>query len=403
MKENLLDIWSSKMKEYVWRHGLINQSPYSDIERIKENLLFFFGAKIFEYEKIFPLSDQLYALLSSSRLSSLFKLAEVSSTIDFYRKNPTRELLPLHGNRRKLSYDEIQGRFFELFINKILIENKFTTNTVDLYKDDKNISHPIDISIEFQKTKYLIECYKVGNPKKQLFSKLINDIIKYSLKFSQNLRPVEMFSGYFIFKTEPITPDIIQHSSIVFKKALSEYFAGFRDQLSRVTKLDYQFENSFIQLKLFSNFVSSNFDLAHIQDKKTNSLIFRTIVEGETYGNVTLDFSPMISHKSYKEHLIDKIRDKKRQHKDSPIKNKLIIVEFENIKDNNLYQGSIPITKNEVNQFNFNKLIDINTSIIFWIKTIDSSRYTTSIGIAAYSSFNKDLKTKLLNLKINWK
>jgi hypothetical protein len=92
-----------------------------------------------------------------------------------------------------------------------------------------------------------------------------------------------------------------------------------------------------------------------------------------------------------------------RQHKDSPIKNKLIIVEFENIKDNNLYQGSIPITKNEVNQLNFNKLIDMNTSIIFWIKTIESSRYTTSIGIAALPSFNKELKSKLLNVKINWK
>jgi hypothetical protein len=208
-----------------------------------------------------------------------------------------------------------------------------------------------------------------------------------------------MFSGYFIFKTEPITPDIIQHSSIVFKKAIS----GFRDQLSRVTKLDYQFENSFIQLKLFSNFVSSNFDLEHIQNIKTNSLIFRTILEGELYGNVTLDFSPTIAHISYKEHIIDKIRDKKRQHKDSPIKNKLIIVEFENIKDNNLYQGSIPITKNEVNQFNFNRLIDMNTSIIFWIKTIESSRYTIIIGIAALPSFNRELKSKLLNLKINWR
>ncbi len=402
MKENLLDIWSSKMKEYVWRHGLINKSPYSDIERIKENLLFFFGIKNFEYEKIFPYSDQFYALLSSSRLSSLFKLAEISSTIDFYKQNPTIELLLLHGNKRKLSYDEIQGRLFELFINKILLENKFTTNIMDLYKDDRNISHPIDVSIEFQKTKYLIECYKVANPQKQLFSKLINDIIKYSSKFSKNLRPVEMFSGYLLFKTEPLTPDIIQHSFIVFKKALNEFFAGFRNQQNKVTKLDYQFENSFIQLKLFSNFVSSNFDLEHIKDLKTNSLIFRTIAEGELYGNVTLDFSPIIAHKSYKEHKINKIKDKKRQHKSSPIKNKLIIVEFENIKDNNLYQGSIPITKNEVDQFNFNKLIDLNTSIIFWIKTIASSRYTTSIGIAALPSFNRELKSKLLNLKINW-
>jgi hypothetical protein len=86
---------------------------------------------------------------------------------------------------------------------------------------------------------------------------------------------------------------------------------------------------------------------------------------------------------------VDKILCKKRQHKNSPIKNKINVVEFENILDNKLYQGSLPITKQDVAKLNYSDLINEESSILFWIKKIVSSKYTTNVGLADHSSFNK--------------
>lgn len=401
MVENLLDIWISDIKRYTWKHGLITISPFSDIDRIKENLVFFFGQNKFEYEIFSPIPDQIYALLTTPKLSSLYKLAEISSTIDYYRKHSESQLLSLHGNKKKLSYDEIQGRFFELYINKILVDNKFNPSIKDQYTDSKNNDHPIDISFIFRDIKYLVECYKVSNPKRNLYVKLINDINKHAFKASKSARFFEMFSGYYVFTSKTITPDIIHRASETFKIAINQYFSEFKDNSNPKIRLDYQFENEDYQFKLFSNYVSANFNLENVTNSSSNSLVFKCVDIGPN-GRVSLDFKPALTHLDIDTQIIDKIRNKKRQHKNSPIKNKLIIIEFENIKDNNLYQGSVPISPYDIKNFNFSKLIDSNTTIVFWLKTIESTKYLTNIGIIDHPNFDKNLKTRLLNLKINW-
>jgi hypothetical protein len=402
MKENLLEEWSSKMKEFVWRNGLISTSPFADIDKIKDNLLFFFSKKAFEYDHDLPKTDQMYSLIYTPRTSSLYKLAEIANTIAFYRTLPNFNVLDIHGKKRKLTYDELQGKIFELFINKVFINNGLHSDIRSTYTDSTNIDHPIDVTLNFRDTNYLIECYKVENQIKELFTKLIYQINKFASKFSNDFSQGELFSGYIVFKTEPLTSDMIHHTGIIFKDAINQFITGFRNKENREVKLDFQFENSFIEFKLFSNMLSESFNLNLIHKKPFNSLTFKTVLHGEIFGRITFDFAANYVYRNYLSQIEEKIQHKISQHRKSPIKKKIIVVEFENITDNKIYQGSIPVTKNDIGQLNFNKLIDNDTSILFWIKTIEPAKYMTSIGFAGHPTFDKALKSSLLNFKINW-
>lgn len=388
------------MKRYAWRHALINEIPFSSLNKIKSTLEFFFGSERFEYDVYFPIPDQMFALLTNHRLSSLYKLAEISNTIDFYRDKESFQVLALHGKKRRLSLDEVQGRLFELYINKILHDNAFNPSINDEYIDQMKNVHPIDISFEFNNEKYLIECLKVSNPNKNLYLRLINDINKISSKYFNKINNAELFSGYFIFH-KPLAPEIIHQASQTFKAAINKYFTSFRNFSESKIPLDYQIDNEQFSFKIFSNYVSQLFNLDNITNATPNSLVFKANTKNNKRVPI-LEFKPGLTHQNIDKHIIDKICKKKQQHRNSPIKKKLVLIEFEKILDNNLYQGSLPISPNDIKTFNFEKIIDQDTTIVFWIKSIDSRIYRTEIGIIDHPDFDKNIKTRLLNLKINW-
>lgn len=402
MNDNILEDWSRKMKDFVWRNGLINVSPFSDIDKIKDNLTFFFGINKFEYDQNIPKTDQMYSLLVEPQKSSLYKLAEIANTISFYRDSTDFNILDLHGSKRRLSYGELQGRIFELFINKVFVYNGLQSTIHNSYQDTSSNNQPIDVTLKFQDNLYLIECYKAENQTKELLTKLIYQLKTFAAKFSNSISQGELFSGYILFKTEPLTPSIIHKTGIIFKDKMKEFIYGFRNVNNKVVQLSFPYENSDIEFRLISNLILKESNLDSVASLPFNSVIFKTVLHGEILGRITFDCTVNFFHRNYVTQIEEKIRRKIRQHKKSPIKKKIIAVEFENISDNKIYQGSMPVKEKDIDLLNFDKLVDSNTSILFWIKTINSEKYSTSIGFVDHPSFNKTLKSKFANLKINW-
>ena len=162
---NLVDFWKEQIQSYKWKNGLINTSPFSELDSIVEKLERFFPKRDFDYENWNRFRNNFLAShLVSGDPRSIYFLTEYASYIEYIQDHPNLELNKLSLNS-KINYPEIRNRFFEIFVNKNLELNGLNPNLSASYNKNGNLK-PLDSQFKYNGTSYLIECLKIADSKK---------------------------------------------------------------------------------------------------------------------------------------------------------------------------------------------------------------------------------------------
>lgn len=323
---NLLEKWYDNAK-VISSHLNINQIVSRDkVVYIYETLLSFFGTSYFE---IIPGIDKpiekitwIYSLLSNENslgcIDALFEISELiqySSTLD---ETIQKELLDL-----KHSPQNLRTFFFELFVFKRLDENRIQ-NKKKYFVGAQEIEGTCTIAEKL----YLFECRKIFLPKIQeldILRRLLMDFDKYGKTLTKGMGMICSITFNW-----PITG---KHRSN-FESRIREFFKAL-NQLT-YAHIDYNVSDE------YGTFRAIDYDeatLIEIKGSKKYDILHYVIppkvpVPGQAnfyQGKVLANFFTLQSkiHKKFEEAL----KEKKRQHKNSPFKEKIIFIDSESLPE----------------------------------------------------------------------
>ena len=394
MEENLLDIWKNNIDQLKWKLARPFDPPFKDVNKIIENLLTIFPKEdfIMQNGKISNINF-LTSLLISNPIIALHKLSEYSKSIEFLNNHPDN--LELHQGR--INYDEIQDRFFELFVNRLLENSGLKTSLTDSYQINGKIK-PIDGSFNYQGQRYLVECKKIYNSKQDLIKELVFETLSFHLKFSTSFSLEELFGGYIRFKNPKLNPKLKNSALEKFRELLKEYYKTFRNNNSDTIKGHFEFKNDDFEIVLMPALMFSN-QKENIYKESGDIILFEAKMKNENSitGVVELKYNVKLSHYNLEDFLYRKMKDKISQHRNSPINNKIFAFEFENVSNFNQFKNSLPIKSEFFEKDRFAKLVDNQTAILLVLKSVGVEEVRMDFGVVSSNKFNKQLKYKLEN------
>jgi hypothetical protein len=208
--------------------------------------------------------------------------------------------------------------------------------------------------------------------------------------------------GFLQFKKENITPEDKNSVTENFRKLLKKYFQAFRNSNSDILLAHQKFSDDSIHIEIMPYHIFQTKE-NEIYDSLTNGITFHHTILGQLQGILRINYKVKLSYKGLDDLVSEKIRNKKRQHRDSPIAKKIIAVEIENSYGLNNFQNSLPAKPETFISKKVTDLIDDNTAIIIVLRTLEKTEQKIDWGFISNNNFDRSLKMILTKPKMKWR
>jgi len=341
---NLLEKWYQSV--YIISSPLSIQQlvPRERITLIYNTFTAFFGSKFFDVK---PNSDKpiekiswIFSLLSNfNKIGCIVALHEIARLIEY--ANTLEKPIQLELNNLKKNPQNLRTFFFELFVFK-----RFDDNQIPNKKKYLMGAQMIEGSCVIDNREYLFECRKIFMPKiseLDIMRRLMIDFWKHATKTTKGIGMICTVS----FK-KPITG---KHRSN-FENRIKVFFEKLNNK-TYVTNINYHITDDYGTFKVIDYNEASLFE---IKEFKKYDILYYVIPPKIPVPNqpnkynakIICNFSTFQS-KIY-EKLENVLKEKKQQHKNSTLTNKILFIDSETLPEFHmgLFQNEAMFEKDKV-------------------------------------------------------
>jgi hypothetical protein len=381
-EENINNIYFTSKSKSFFSENII------DIQRAILILKSFFGEAYFKVNQGFSNKDisSLYAndqwiiyhlAQSKNSIGSIQVILEIAEIIRYFSQTEKNKLLlnlKLKPNG-KINESQIRCSLFELYAAKILNSSGFNI-AIDEIDFSVSKDKRLDIVAEHEDEKYLIECMTLNEHEEEkvminLSSYFINTYTFLIDKYKNDFQVLGALPvcGYFVVENKKA----LNNAKTRFKEQLRKYqkdiismkYGGKTISVPYSEKEDFKFEICIEPFKLGLFEAYNGFF-----DKKFFALRFRLIPRrvGSNFElSPQLDMSIQFPKEELEERIKTAIENKRSQHHNSIIKNKIFMLEYENYQGIRISLDTMQISKERLRG-------NINKNQIAFIIHKDSSK-----------------------------
>lgn len=367
---NYLDEWFEDMQVFMWKGVLQNDPYFRNLTAIKQEFEEFFDKNDFGSANPNP-DNWLFHIFANKQISSIYTINETAELLRFLKSLPDQNLYYLKNKEGKINYKGLQEKLYEIYIRYLFTSAGFTPKAGQTYTASTGHSKEIDLLLEIESGHYNIEITKFYDVFKEELVALAADVVRH-ITFTvikRQLHHDETFSGYFAFKARDWF--LVKKNKQLIGLQIKKYLDGYRsskDQLVYPQKIetdDYEFELE----SVFNNNYDNHYD--NYLKPFPASIKFRVSADVRTNkGRVESQALSRETIADQNARLKVKIKEKLKQHKDSPYP-LLIVIAIEKIFSTHAKNKTISIGKKEVDTLAIHKLISNKAAVLFIFKEIE--------------------------------
>lgn len=370
---NILESWKEFALLEKWKRVKHDDPYFSSIRQIYEELSEFFNKEDFDVTNISSLNWLAHILYNKQR-SSIWLINEIAELIRYFRTLDNNKAYGLITKRNKINYRELREKLFELYINYTLKKVGLNPEIGQQYYDSKGNVKTIDIYLSFQGLNYNIETTNLyDHVADELFGLTMFIQRKiYEKSNNKNIKPEELFSGYFAFKK--LDADLIKNQKQLFEKSIKDYFHSFRYTPDNTIKQLAKTKNDNFEFVLESSFLEKyNTEYDKFINQFPASIKFKLFRDFPSH-RITADvkFSIREEIKVKNELLFNKIVAKIKQHRDYKGKI-LIVIEISNVFSTHHKESKLAIKKKNINIPKIKEALNKNVMALLVFKELGSS------------------------------
>jgi len=362
--EDYLTEWYDHMRLIRFQNNYQQNKYFVNLDQIYQELASFFDRENFSVKRMINPDNWFLHILANKQLPSLCIMNELAELIRYYKTVSNAGIYRMRNNVGHLNYRELKEKFYEIYVRYLLNSVNLETKIGEHYLSSKGIKKEIDLLLAIDGQQYNIEVTKYYDGYKDSLVDLGQSVVEIIRKTGDKKRiePHEMFSGYFAFKNR--NAKSITANKGIFESKMQDFFNGFRNGNGVIT-LPQRVSNDEFEFDLESSY-SNNYKAYPVLLSKFNAYVsFATTWQlGDAHYNLDTDIQISDEIKKANERLIDKIKKKLIQHKESPYR-LLIVVGIEEIFSTHEKGRAIPIRKENIDTEAIHKLLKFKA--LLWL------------------------------------
>ncbi|WP_431199624.1 hypothetical protein ACQ86K_01150 [Mucilaginibacter sp. P19] len=290
--------------------------------------------------------------MADKQPSSIYLLNEVAELLKFYRKLPNKEALHIIQKNGKINYRSFNEKLFELQVNYLLRSVGLNPQVGQSYLLDGN-QKEIDLLLEYNGQTYNIEVTKYYDAFTEELLALSMEIIGslHQTTIKRTLTLDEIFSGYIAFKKRK--DGLVKRNKELFYKGVKDFVHGYRSvKEDNTIRHPSKKETDDFAFQIEPVF-SQNYERAYDQllDKYPGYIKFKIEADLKTNRyHANAYTATRTSVEDGNTRLVEKIREKLRQHKNYQDGLLVIVIAIEQVFSSFSNNRAIPIRQNDVNK-----------------------------------------------------
>lgn len=323
---NYLDDWYDQTLALKWKL-VLHEHPYlRELDAIRDELRGFLPAQDLDAGNPVNKHNWLLHLFADKQPNSVYVLNEVAELIRYFRLLGSPPSLQLHTADGAIDYRSLQDRLLELQVHYLLTSIGCKPLFGQNYLKADGTAKPIDMTITAGDRTYTVETTKYYDGYKEALLALGTRILgKIALDANTGAyRLDEVFSGYLLYKQK--NDKLLNQGYQVFTSGLKAFLHGYRGAKANTILLPAKKSTEDYEFMIEPGF-ADQYDQLYDQlgEGHPAFIKFRISANIQNYrSHIDLRITAADNREDRNKRLIEKIREKRRQHRESP--NPLLIV-----------------------------------------------------------------------------
>jgi hypothetical protein len=393
---NIIDRWHEHMQLLKWKRAIPNDPYLRNLDAIKTELGLFFNLDDFAGDIKPEPENWLYHIFANLHDASLFVVNETAELLRYFRGLSNQPIYHLKNAEGRVNYKRLQEGLYELYIQYMFDAVGMKFKSGQYYTDRLGNEKEIDLLLEVCGQTFNVEITKFYDPFKESIVDLAQDVIEAVGKtvLKNAMTQDELFSGYFAFKHRK--PALIKKRKQLIGQQIKKFTDGYRKVKDNTLLLPKKIENDEFEFEIEPMF-SGKYDNKYDQHlaQFPGSIKFRIIGDIQTnMAHIEASANCRESPAEQNVRLINKIREKLKQHRDSPYP-LLIIIGIEQIFSTHPKNRTIAIREEEIDKQAVHELILGKAALMFIFKDVNDQGYYCKSVLFGEQQFHGPLLDKL--------
>lgn len=370
---NFIDGWFEEMQLIKWGRVLHNDAYFRNLDAIKAEIDGFFPKEDFNKKDHINPDNWLLHIFANKQDGSIYIVNETAELIRYLRKLSDQESYHLKNNNGKINYKSLQEKLYEIYVRYLFDSFGLKSNNGQSYSSNSGNVKEIDLLLTIDGEAYNVEITKFYDVFKEGLLALTEDIVRKltATIVKRVMTHDELCSGYFAFKArdEALIKKNKQLIGVQIKKFLHGYRSSSNNTLAYPSKIETD-EFEFELESMFNNHYDNKYD--QYLSSFPGSIKFR--ISGDVQTKQAHVEAIAICKESAKDQNIrlqNKIKEKLKQHRDSPYP-LLIVIGIEQIFSTHAKNRTIAIRRNEINIESIHKIISHKAILLIIFKEVNN-------------------------------
>jgi len=402
---NYIDAWYQEMRLIKWTRLLRNDPYFRNLDDIKEELDAFFDPGDFNRVTAINPDNWLLHIFSNQQDGSIYVINETAELLRFFKTLPDQQSYHLKNKKGQVNYNSLQEKLYELYIRYLFQAAGMKSTAGKTYLSAGGHAKEIDLLLEMEDSTYNVEITKFYDVYKESLVGLGENVLRElaQMTVKKTLTHDEAFSGYFAFKLRKEA--LIKKHKQLIGQQVKKFLNGYRHVENNTLLLPAKITTDDFEFDMESAF-NGHYDTKYDQylAKFPGSIKFR--IAGDIQTNKAHVQSDVVSRESPEDQNIrlqNKIKEKLKQHRDSPYP-LVIIIAVEQVFSTHQKNRTIAIRRNEIDTTTVHRLIAGKAAVMLVFKEVDNKGITYQRMILSDKFFHAGLTAKLeaLDLQVRY-
>ena len=371
---NYLDEWYNAMQQFKWKNALLNDPYFRELEAVKTEIASFIPKEDLESSLLQGHDNWLLHVLADKQPGSVFLLNEVAELIKFYKTLPAKEVYHIFLKNGKVNYRGFSEKLFEIHINYLLFSVGLNPEIGHTYEVDGDAKE-IDILLNYHDQNYNIEVTKYYDVFTEELLGLATHIIGslHKTTIARTLTLDEIFSGYIGFKKRDHS--LIKKNKQLFNDGVKSFIHGYRSVKNDTILHPGKKENDDYIFHIEPTF-SQNYENSYNQILDGYPGYIKFKIEANLITNryhATTNAATLSSVADGNERLVNKIKEKLRQHRKYDKGKLIIVIAIEQAFSSFSNNRAIPIRQANIDSQAIHNAIRGKAAVILLFKELEGN------------------------------